>query len=260
LRDNYHCTNCWSIPRNRHLQHVLDSEFPEWEKMTIHEGSQGRPYIQNFSRNYSHSAYIPGATLGSEVNGKRCENLESLTFTDSTFDIFITQDVMEHVFRPDIAMHEIMRVVRPGGAHVFTAPKHFGLLESRQRARLKPDGTVEHLEPPNYHGAPDGEDRALVTWDYGYDFELEISDWCGGVTVQTFRTLDRSKGIDASFNEVFVVRKPDPSQRPKLFIPVLPDDFSAERYLRVNPDVAESGMDAGAHYLQYGRKERRPYK
>ena len=31
-------------------------------------------------------------------NGLRCENLEQLTFADRSFDVFITQDVMKHVF------------------------------------------------------------------------------------------------------------------------------------------------------------------
>jgi hypothetical protein len=41
-----------------------------------------------------------GAKLGELVSGVRCEDLEHLTFTDATFDIHITQDVMEHVFSP----------------------------------------------------------------------------------------------------------------------------------------------------------------
>jgi SAM-dependent methyltransferase len=206
LRDYYRCLNCGSIPRNRHLQLVLDTAFPEWEDMEIHEGSQGHPYVANFAKNYSHSSYIPGAKPGSIVDGKRCENLEHLTFADGTFDVFLTQDVFEHVFDPKAAFGEIMRVLRIGGAHVFTVPKHKGLLETRQRARILADGTIEHLLEPNYHGSPEGEDPALVTWDYGYDFELSVSEWCGGAPVQTFRTRDRNKGIDALFNEVFVVR------------------------------------------------------
>jgi SAM-dependent methyltransferase len=131
-----------------------------------------------------------------------------MTFPDATFDLFITQDILEHVFRPDLAIADIMRVLRPGGAHVFTAPKHKGLQETRQRARLSASGELEHLLPPEYHGSPEGEPPALVTWDYGYDFELLLSQWSGGRSVETHRTLNRGYGIDAEFNEVFVIRKP----------------------------------------------------
>jgi SAM-dependent methyltransferase len=37
----------------------------------------------------------------------------------------------------------------------------------------------------------------------------------------------------------------------------LPADFNEELYLRANPDVAAAGMNAAAHYLQFGRSEGR---
>jgi hypothetical protein len=37
----------------------------------------------------------------------------------------------------------------------------------------------------------------------------------------------------------------------------IPEWFNAKRYLLANPDVAEAGMDAGEHYIQFGWKERR---
>ena len=32
LRDNYLCSNCFSIPRQRHLQYILDQYFSGWEE------------------------------------------------------------------------------------------------------------------------------------------------------------------------------------------------------------------------------------
>jgi hypothetical protein len=80
------------------------------------------------------------------------------------------------------------------------------------------------------------------------------------VPVQTFRTLDRTKGIDAMFNEVFVVRKPDPSKSLKIFTPSLPKGFDGDFYLSANPDVANAGLDPVAHYLQFGWREGRKLK
>lgn len=40
---------------------------------------------------------------------------------------------------------------------------------------------------------------------------------------------------------------------------LLPYGFDDERYLRLNPDVLESSMDAKTHYLRYGRFEQRQY-
>ncbi len=144
----------------------------------------------------------------------RSEDIEALTFADESLDLFITQDVLEHVFHPDRAIAEIHRVLRPGGAHVFTAPKHKGLLETQVRARLQPDGTVDHLVEPAFHGNPIGDNLALVTYDYGYDFELLLSDW-SGTSVDVVHTRDRRRAIDAEFNEVFVIRKPGPGIEPR---------------------------------------------
>lgn len=100
------------------------------------------------------------------------------------------------------------RTLRPGGTHIFTTPKHLGLIRTRQRARLSTEGVVEHVLEEQYHDSPVGDGRALVTYDFGYDFEL-LSAWVGG-SVATIYTLDRYRGIDAEFNEVFLITKPPP--------------------------------------------------
>ena len=205
LRDQYLCVRCHSIPRFRAVNHTLDRHFPSWERATIHESSPTHDFIRRYCESYSCSYYFEDVPLGSEHHGARCENLEKLTFADDSFDLFITEDVMEHVFQPDRAVREIMRVVKPGGAHVFTTPKHKELRATTQRARL--DGSnIVHLLEPQYHGNPIGDGRALVTWDYGDDFELYLWAWCGYPTV-TYVVRDRGLGIDGEYLEVFVTRK-----------------------------------------------------
>ncbi len=205
LRDQYFCANCFSIPRQRHIQYVLDTYFSGWDGMNIHESSPSNSFISRNCQGYSSSQYLEGISLGGLAAGVRCENLESLTFEDGSFDLFITQDVFEHVFNPDLALQEVMRVLRPGGAHVFTAPKHKHITLSRPRARMVA-GSVEHMLEPEYHGNPVGDGRALVTWDYGDDFEELISNW-SGFSATTYMTRDRSLGLDGEYLEVFVIRK-----------------------------------------------------
>jgi SAM-dependent methyltransferase len=205
LRDQYLCERCHSIPRFRAINLTLDTQFPDWEHTTIHESSPCNDFIRRYCPGYSLSYFFEDVPLGAEQRGARCENLEHLTFADSTFDLFVTQDVLEHVFRPDHAVREIMRVVKPGGAHVFTAPKHKGLRKTRQRARLD-NGTVVHLLEAEYHGNPIGDGRALVTWDYGDDFELCVFAWCGYPTV-SYVVRDRKLGLDGEYLDVFVTRK-----------------------------------------------------
>ncbi|MCK9797318.1 TylF/MycF family methyltransferase [Pseudomonas sp. MAFF 302030] len=40
----------------------------------------------------------------------------------------------------------------------------------------------------------------------------------------------------------------------------LPDDFSAEHYLHLHPDVKAAGLDPAQHYLRFGLNEGRAYK
>jgi len=205
LRDHYRCARCRSIPRQRALVHVLTMLRPDWRNEVIHESSPSMTFFQTQAHGYSCSYYFEDTPPGASNNGRRCENLESLTFDDHSFDIFITQDVLEHVFRPDCALAEIMRVLKEGGLHIFTVPKHSGFLKSYQRAR-RIDGRIEHLKDPAYHGNPISSQGSLVTWDYGVDLDVLIQKWSGYRT-SCYVIRDRALGIDGEFLEVFVTRK-----------------------------------------------------
>jgi hypothetical protein len=88
---------------------------------------------------------------------------------------------------------------------VFTTPKHKGLRLTAPRVALE-QGEIRYLLDPQYHGNPIGDGRALVTWDYGDDFEAHLWAWCSYPTV-TYVTRDRALGLDGEYLEVFVTRK-----------------------------------------------------
>lgn len=180
--------------------------MPNWAQSKIHESSPSNDFIARYAgNNYSFSHFFEGIQPGALHQGRRCENLESLTFPSESLDIFITQDVLEHVFRPDQAVLEILRVLKTGGVHIFTAPKHKFLKVSGPRATLA-DGQIVHLKPEEYHGNPIGDGRSLVTWDYGDDFEFLLHKWCGFPTI-TYITRDDHLGLDGEYLEVFLTRK-----------------------------------------------------
>jgi len=206
LRDHYFCERCHSIPRQRALVEVLNYFRPNWCSLAIHESSPSMRFFAEQSRNYSWSFFYEDVPVGTfSKDGIQCQNLENLTFSNGIFDIFITQDVLEHVFNPDVAVREIMRVLRTDGIHIFTAPKHKHLLKSYRRAQMV-DGSIQHLHEPIYHGNPIGDGRSLVTWDYGADFDDLLGRWSGYCT-SNFIVRNRAHGIDGEYLDVFVTCK-----------------------------------------------------
>jgi SAM-dependent methyltransferase len=210
LRDHYKCTRCRSIPRERALMAVLQQRFPNWRALTMHESSPGR---RGASRRFAEEcrAYIPshyftGQPCGAMVGAYRCENLEQLTFADDSIDLHISQDVMEHVLRPERAFVEIARTLRPGGAHVFTTPLVNKEAPTRMRVAVDASGAVSHLEPPAYHGNPIDAQGSLVTVDWGFDIVDHIAAACG-LTTEIIRIDDLERGIRAEYIEVLVTTK-----------------------------------------------------
>src|SRR5258708_17416754 len=88
LRDFYKCRKCDSIPRQRHIQHILDRHLSGWEKLAVHESSPSNNFIAQYCDSYSSSEFFGDITPGEMKNGGRCGNLGKLTFADSLFDYF----------------------------------------------------------------------------------------------------------------------------------------------------------------------------
>lgn len=208
LRDHYICNNCKSIPRHRAVINTLNTFFPNWNFYKIHESSPGGvsfDFFKNKCMDYSFSQYYKDVKPGDSVEGYRCENLEGMTFPDNSFDIFITQDVMEHVLNPDKAFKEISRVLKPNGAHVFTLPWYTNLETTVQRAKLH-GNEIKFLKEPIYHGNPIDPSGSLVTFDWGLDMIKNIFQWSKMYT-SIYLNKNRDLGLDAEFLHVFISKK-----------------------------------------------------
>ncbi|MFT4171845.1 MAG: class I SAM-dependent methyltransferase [Rhodocyclaceae bacterium] len=209
LRDHFICTRCWSIPRERALADVIRRIFPHYKELSIHESSPANRGLSEHLRQtcpgYTSSHYHPDIPHGDihPAYGHRCEDIEDLTFADGSFDLFITQDVLEHIFDPSAAFREIGRTLRPGGAHIFTVPIMCGRNPSHTRAVIDEHGQVQHLAPPEYHENPSSSDnKSLVTTYWGYDIVHHIYRASALITT-VYQIDDLSKGIRAEFNDVF---------------------------------------------------------
>jgi predicted SAM-dependent methyltransferase len=182
------------------------------EMLTVHESSPAQIgaslRLKNECSNYTASFYDPNVPLGTKhpERGYRCENLESLTFSDASIDLFLTQDVFEHIFHPDQAIKEIERVLKPAGAHIMTVPIVMKSDASQRRARINADGRIAHLQDVQYHGDPMNEGGVLVTIDWGYDI-LNYLNYHSTLQCSMIYIDDLSRGIRAEYIEVIVCKK-----------------------------------------------------
>ena len=214
LANDYLCVICGSMPRWRGIVHVLDTCFPNWRDVSMHECGAGGLSTEKFRREstqgYSGSRYLVPAVPAGDTIGDRmtCQDIQDLTFPDESFDLFITQDVLEHVLRPDRAIAEIARVLKPGGAHVFTVPIYHGC---ETIVRVAPSETgMTYLLPADYHGDPDGPEPSLVIREWGDDF-VDFVSRHSDLTTESIELHDRKLGLDANPGsplQVFISRKP----------------------------------------------------
>jgi SAM-dependent methyltransferase len=212
LRDSFLCDGCGSIPRERAFFSVIEMLHPNWRDFQIHETSPairaGSLKLKTECQGYSYSYNNEQMTLGSShpEEGYRCEDIEQMTFGDEMFDLFLSQDVFEHIFHPDRAIKEIERVLKPKGAYIMTVPIVMKSTESQRRASIDSTGKVSHIREAQYHGNPLNERGSLVTIDWGYDI-LDYLSYHSSMHCYIFYIDDLSRGIRAEFIEVVVCRK-----------------------------------------------------
>jgi SAM-dependent methyltransferase len=114
---------------------------------------------------------------GQRVQGFRHEDVMDLSFADQSFDLVVSNDVMEHIPDPVKALGECFRVLKPGGEVLASIPFDPSVDTTTVRARLAQTG-IEHLLPAQYHGNPLSLDGSLVFHDFGWDL-LERSRQIG---------------------------------------------------------------------------------
>jgi SAM-dependent methyltransferase len=211
LRDNYRCSRCHSIPRYRALIDTIKRFYPDFVNLIVHESSPNKgassAFLRNRCKNYSSSQYLEDVPRGEFKDGVRSEDLSALTFEDNTIDLLITQDVFEHVMEPEKAFREIARVLKPGGAHIFSMPWYPRFKTTIQRAKIE-NGNINYLQEAVYHSNPvDQQKGALVTFDWGQDF-VDIIYRASGLYTIIYLQKDRYKGLDGEFLEIFISKKP----------------------------------------------------
>ena len=163
------CVRCkaglryWMLAR--YLRESTDLQHSDMLELDGH--SPLRFLLSRRAGSHTRTYWSPTDPLGTlRADGARCEDITGLTFDDESFDVIVSSEVLEHVPDLDAAMRESARVLRPGGAHIFTVPP---CRVTRQRARFDADGEIEHLTEPSYHSDPLTPQGILAFWDLGIE-------------------------------------------------------------------------------------------
>jgi SAM-dependent methyltransferase len=112
------------------------------------------------------TTYWPDLRMGEAIHGLTNQDMTSLLFPQSSFDLAIHSDTLEHILDYEKALNEVRRILKPGGCQIYTIPVLHGR-KTRQRIALDAAGDAVNLLPPSGHGS-DGE--YPVVWEFGGDF------------------------------------------------------------------------------------------
>ena len=104
-------------------------------------------------------------------------DLQDIAYPDKSFDVFVSADVFEHVPNLDKALHEVYRILKPGGLLVSSFPFGPKRRDTLVKARLTASGEIEHVMEPEYHGNPvDPDGGSLVFSLPGWDILEQLRE------------------------------------------------------------------------------------
>ncbi len=175
-RESMFCTVCGCSFRLRLLSEALVNEYGNVSLKELVESDLKKikvAEINSCGKLHQFLQELPAlrySEFGSKDPSIPSENLEALSYEDNSLDLILTSDTLEHVPNFDVAMSEILRVLKPGGLHVFTIPVVWSR-KTRKRAVLRESG-VDNILEASYHGV--GQPDYLVFTEFGYDIIAQI--------------------------------------------------------------------------------------
>jgi len=125
-------------------------------------GVIGEAWVTDISPGMVGVAERNAAQLGLAVQGKVCD-AETLPFDDASFDLVVGHAVLHHIPDVELALREVLRVLKPGGRFVFAGePTRLGDVIARKLSHATWVATtkVSHLPGLRSWGRPPDELRA----------------------------------------------------------------------------------------------------
>ncbi len=173
------CLVCRASAVSLSLIAALREQVPDLSRRHVFEMSARGPlyhYLRRHAGKLHCSEYFPGVAPGTLVNGVECQDAQALNLASGQFDLCTSTEVFEHVADDHRAFQEMHRVLAPGGLLLFSVPID-PKAATLERARLLPDGTVQHLLPPEYHLDPHAGHQGILAFrTYGGDITQRLLD------------------------------------------------------------------------------------
>lgn len=172
-RETLVCEHCGMNNRQRLVAKLVQQAAMQSDHPKIYLMEQVTPiyeWVKNLPGTEVHGSEYLGYEHrgGDQVNGVRHEDVMNLSYPEASFDLIVSNDVLEHIPDPERAFAECLRVLKPGGSVVATFPFFPANDATVVRAKLV-GADIEHLLPAQYHGNPVSSDGSLVFQDFGWD-------------------------------------------------------------------------------------------
>jgi SAM-dependent methyltransferase len=150
------------------------------------------------------SEYLRDGTAKGQTNagGVRHEDLTALSFPDASLNSIVSFEVMEHIPNYRAAFAECARVLVPGGKLLLSAPFYRGP-KHLLRASLRPDGSIEHHLPPEYHGDPLDPQGCLCFHHFNWDI-VDFLRQAGFRRATAYSIWSRELGYLAAEGDIFL--------------------------------------------------------
>jgi len=172
------CVVCRASAVSESIASVVRSVVLDIGAKDVYELSSRGPlfaYLKNHAKSVTSSEFFFDVAPGDFRDGVQCQDVQKLTYSDSSFDVCTSTEVFEHVPDDAKAFAEMFRVLRGNGILIFTVPlrrEH----ETLVRAVMTPEGQIRHILPAEYHGDPIRDSgRILAFRTYGQDIVEKLS-------------------------------------------------------------------------------------
>lgn len=162
------CLACGSTATNLSLIPVIELHTAKFNIKTCWEMSTYGSTLNFLKKKFDvvyETEYFPDAAPGEIVDGVVNQDVQNLSFEDESLDLITSNQVFEHVPDDIKGFRECYRVLRNGGALIFSVP--FPSIPSTEKLADIVDGQIVYFMTPEYHDSRFSGPRSVLTfWHY----------------------------------------------------------------------------------------------